>query len=308
MFTGLFLSLIFVFLSLVVLAAIWLFSVQGRLQANIPQGLRSVLSEATAPKDPFYVLMLGTDGRPGETSFRSDTIVLTRVDPSKKKITLLSIPRDTRIVYKGQTIKINAAHAIDGPEGMVRAVNKLCKVKISHYVEVSFRGFSSLVDSLGGVEVMVPDRIDDWKAGNSIIEKGLQTLNGAEALTFVRSRKFADGDYSRMRHQRIFISALIKKILTLRDPVALVKTVNSTADMVSTDLSVTDIVSMANSMRGIDIKNDLYSAGVPSYTQTIDGSSYVIAKNDELLSLMAHINKGEDPKIYLNKQSEENPE
>lgn len=279
--------------------SVWVFGIQSKLGANITDSLRALLAQAQSPKGPFYVLMLGTDGRPGETSFRSDTIVLTRIDPAKKKVTLLSIPRDTRVKYKGNFIKINAAHAIDGPEGMVRAVNKLCHVKISHYVEASFTGFSSLVDSLGGVEVNVPDRIDDWKAGNSIIEKGEQKLNGAQALTFVRSRRFADGDYSRMRHQRIFLTALIKKVLSTRDPGTLIKTINSVSNMVSTDLSVPDIISIANSLRGMNVQKDLYSANIPSYTKNINGISFVIAKEDEVISLMKHIDKGQDPRAYL---------
>ena len=94
-------------------------------------------------------------------------------------MTLISIPRDTKVEYQGETMKINAAHTYGGAAGMVEAVSDLCGVDISHYAEISFDGMVQLVDALGGVEVNVPDKIDDPKAGEMAIEPGLQTLDGA---------------------------------------------------------------------------------------------------------------------------------
>ena len=83
------------------------------------------------------MLLLGTDGRPGESSYRSDTIMLARVDPVSKKVTLVSIPRDTMVTINGKRQKINAAHAIGGAEGVTKAISTLCGVDISHYAEVA---------------------------------------------------------------------------------------------------------------------------------------------------------------------------
>ena len=65
--------------------------------------LRQTLQEPSAPSDPYYMLLLGTDGRPGETEYRADSIILARVDPIHKRVTMLSIPRDTRVLWKGLT-------------------------------------------------------------------------------------------------------------------------------------------------------------------------------------------------------------
>ena len=185
-------------------AGLWVARIASRLNdpSLITESLLATLVDSDVTKDPFYMLLLGTDGRPGEDTYRSDTIVLARVDPTQKQVTLVSIPRDTKVTINGSTQKINAAHALGGPEAVVKAVNKLCGVEISHYAEVSFDGMKELVDALGGVEVNVPDRIDDPKAADFVIEPGLQTLNGDQALAFCRSRAFPDGDYTRMRHQR----------------------------------------------------------------------------------------------------------
>ena len=275
---------------------LWVATIMGRLNnaSLITEGLRAILVDSDVTKDPFYMLLLGTDGRPGEETYRSDTIVLARIDPTQKQVTLVSIPRDTKVTINGSTQKINAAHALGGPEGVVEAVNELCGVQISHYAEVSFDGIQQLVDALGGVEVNVPDRIDDPKAGDVVIEPGVQTLDGEEALAFCRSRAFADGDYTRMRHQRIFIAALANTILNKVDPTNLLSLVESISEMVVTDLSISDIISLANAMRGMDT-DEIYSANVPSTTAMIDGISYVIADEDELEAMMERVDAGEDP-------------
>lgn len=288
-------TLIALAVAVVVVGIAWVVSVQARLNnsSTITDSLRQALYDVTET-DPYYVLLLGTDGRPGESDYRSDTIVLMRVDPVDKKITMISIPRDTKVTYNGTVMKINATHTYAGAEGVVTAVNELCGVKISHYVEVSFDGFSTVVDALGGVTVDVDEKIDDSKAGDEVIEAGTQTLDGAQALTYCRSRNFADGDYTRTRHQRTFLTALINQVLATSDPAKMISVVNSVADMVSTDLSVTQIASMINQMRGMDSAN-IYSCTIPSTTATISGQSYVVADSTQLAKLMERVNSGEDP-------------
>lgn len=272
---------------------------QMRNPALITQSLLATLVDVDVTKDPFYMLLLGTDGRPGEESFRSDTIILAHVIPDTKQVTLVSIPRDTKITVNGETMKINATHAYGGPEAVVKAVNELCDVKIAHYAEISFDGMQQLVESLGGVEVNVPDRVDDPKAyvdnkDDCVIEPGLQVLDGRDALAFCRSRAYPDGDYTRMRHQRIFIAALIDQVLSTTDPTTIVPMIESLSDMVTTDLSMSDIIALANAMRGMDTQG-IYSANVPSTTATIDGISYVLADEQALAEMMALVDAGEDP-------------
>lgn len=280
-------------------AGVWFSNIAGRLNngAIITPDLLLTLVDSNVTKEPFYMLLLGTDGRPGEDSYRADSIVLARIDAPEKEVTLISIPRDTKIEYDGSTIKINAAHVYDGAEGMVEAVNDLCDIKISHYAEINFEGMQQLVDALGGVEVNVPDRIDDPKAADFVIEPGLQTLNGEQALAFCRSRAYADGDYTRMRHQRIFLAALANTILNKMDVGNLMGIVDSLSSMVVTDMSVQDIISLVNAMRGMDTDN-IWTANLPSWAGEdtwIDGQSYVFVHEDELKEMMERINAGEDP-------------
>ncbi|WP_346674492.1 LCP family protein [Enorma phocaeensis] len=279
--------------------AMWFNSIVARLSdaGIITPELQAVLVDSDVAREPFYMLLLGTDGRPGETSYRADTIILARIDPTQQQVTLISIPRDTCITYKGETMKINAAHTEEGAAGMVEAVNELCGIEISHYAEISFDGLVQLVDALGGVEVNVPDEIDDPKAADFTIEPGLQTLNGEQALAFCRSRAFADGDYTRMRHQRIFVAALANTILNKTDATQLPGIIDAMADMVATDLSLPDILSLANAMRGMDT-DSMWTANIPSHAggdTYINGVSYVFVHEEELEEMMARVDAGEDP-------------
>ena len=282
-------------------AGLWFSSVMGKINDSnvITSGLKNILQDTDEAKDPFYVLLLGTDGRPGEEQYRADSIILARIDPTKKQATLISIPRDTKVVYKGETMKINACHTNDGAEGMVEAVNELCGIKINHYAEVSFDGMQQLIDAVGGIDINATDDVDDPEHLDIKISAGQQHMDGATALTYARCRyTYTDGDYTRMRHQRQVLGALANQILNNFDATKIVGLVNSLSDMLTTDMSVEDIVSTVNAMRGMDV-DGIYSANLPSYADastTIDGVSYVFVYEDDLKAMMKRVEAGEDPK------------
>ena len=281
----------------------WVKSLDERLHNEevVDDELRAVLTEPAAPSDPYYVLLLGTDGRAGEEDFRADTIILVRVDPPNKRLTMLSIPRDTHVYYKGSEMKINAAHFYDGPAGMITAVQDLTGVQISHYAEVNFDGLADITDALGGVWVDVDEYMYDDENFHHIVslDPGYQCLNGEAALFYCRCRKFYDGDYTRMRHQREFIKAIIKQVLDNPDPLTLFNVVDKCADMVTTDLSASEIISLASEFRGIDVDNNIYTAHAPSFAAMLGEISYVFVSQWQLDELMAIIDRGEDPSAYM---------
>lgn len=282
----------------------WFTRVVDNLGGNglIDGGIRAILSDSDVAREPFYVLLLGTDGRPGEEVYRSDSIILARIDPTEKKASLISIPRDTMAVYNGETMKINATHAVNGPQGVVEAVNDLCfngEQKISHYAEINFEGMEDLIDAVGGIDLEATEEVDDPEHLDIKIEKGFQHMDGATALTYARCRyTYADGDFTRMRHQRQVLSALAKKILNDLDPATIMGTVEELSKVVITTLGVQDIVSVANAMRGMDVENDMYVANVPSYadeTTNVNGVSYVFVYEDKLAEMMQRLDAGENP-------------
>ncbi|MCH3955896.1 MAG: LCP family protein [Olsenella sp.] len=285
--------------------AMWINNVQTRMNngqvitPELQQSLADTTQDSTPsePNDPYYVLLLGTDGRPGETDYRADTIILARIDPPNKRVTLLSIPRDTMVEWKGTTMKINGVHTYDGAAGMVQIVSEKCGVQISHYAEIAFDGLATLTDAMGGVTVDVDQHMKDTENFDEVteLEPGIQTLDGEQALFYCRCRHFPDGDYTRMRHQRTFIKAMLNQLLATNDPTKIVSLVDATADVITTDLSVSDIVSLASEMVGMDTENDIYTAYVPSEPKDVDGVAYVVANWDALDDMMKVIDAGEDP-------------
>lgn len=152
-------------------------------------------------------------GSSGDVSgSRTDTIMLLHL-PDSGKPTLVSLLRDSLVTIPGHgKEKINAAFALGGPQLLVRTVEENTGLRVDHYAEVGLGGFASVVGDVGGVHMCLPQAVHDDYAGVNL-PAGCQTLNGPEALGYVRSRHaFAAGDYARTEHQRQFIGALASKI------------------------------------------------------------------------------------------------
>lgn len=258
--------------------------------------LDTVLSESTA-QEPYYVLLLGSDARENDTASRSDTIILARIDANVGKATLVSIPRDTKVEIEGHgTQKINAAYAFGGPAGAVEAVEKMSGVEISHYAEIHFDELEKAVDQLGGIWVDIPESNDQTGASNTGVElnAGMQRLNGEQALAFARERYgYNEGDFQRAENQRIIVQAIADTILSL-PPTELPGAVQSLANCISTDYSLDELVTLAQTFQSAE-HYYFYSAMVPSTTKTIDGVSYTITLEDEWADMMQMVDTGQDP-------------
>ena len=189
---------------------------------NIPDGERPVDTSG------HNYLLVGSDSRAGLTAeqrkkyttgsavgSRTDTIMLVHVSESGGKPVRVSLPRDSYVPIPGHgSNKINAAFAFGGPKLLTETVENVTGIHIDGYVEIGLGGFASVVDSVGGVSICVPRNMKDPKAGIDL-KKGCQTLDGANALGYVRSR-YEDplGDIGRAARQRQFLGALMKQAAT----------------------------------------------------------------------------------------------
>lgn len=279
-------------------AALYMNSISDSMKMDSQQQseLDTVLSESTA-QEPYYVLLLGSDARENDTASRSDTIILARIDANVGKATLVSIPRDTKVEIEGHgTQKINAAYAFGGPAGAVEAVEKMSGVEISHYAEIHFDELEKAVDQLGGIWVDIPESNDQTGASNTGVElnAGMQRLNGEQALAFARERYgYNEGDFQRAENQRIIVQAIADTILSL-PPTELPGAVQSLANCISTDYSLDELVTLAQTFQSAE-HYYFYSAMVPSTTKTIDGVSYTITLEDEWADMMQMVDTGQDP-------------
>lgn len=262
-------------------------------------GMSAGVATAPAPGKPFYMLIMGVDTRPTDfTTARSDTLIVAYVDAARKRITTMSIPRDTKVVIAGRgTAKINEAMQLGGPKLVLRTVRSFTGLPISHWAYIDFSGFKDIVDAVGGIDINVPYTINDIEASNNhpsaaLIKKGPRHLDGQHALTFVRARhQFADQDFTRMKDQQLFMKALGKKILSA-NVLSLPALANSASKNVHTDLSISQIIGLALNFRGMNDKM-FQSVTMPGSPQYVGGVSYVVADEAGLAEITAKMERGE---------------
>ncbi len=303
---GVLISLAVILVSVGVAAAVYLTDINSRLGAGVSDSLRQQLV-SVEPQEPFYMLLLGVDKSDeraedwgSDTSnFRSDTIILARVDPPNQSITLVSIPRDTMVNMEGYgKQKINAAYSFGGAAYMTQVVSQFANVNISHYAEIDFEQFTSIVDTIGGIEVTLPVAVSDMDYAGVDLPAGTQTLDGEEALGLVRSRHAYDaygaGDFYRAANQRMVIGSIVKKVLRL-DAASMTSTVSQLASSVTTDFNVTDILSLATQFKDLDVDNGVYSGLVPTNSQYIDNLWYEVVDESAWKTMMQRVNNGESP-------------
>jgi LCP family protein required for cell wall assembly len=260
-----------VLVALVAVGAIALFAWAKSLESTVTvsdiKELKPVLAQSQ-PGEPFNILLLGADYRKGDTAFRTDTVVVARIDPQLKRVWMISIPRDTRVLIPGHGYqKINAAHAFGGSKLAVETVKQFTGLPIQHYMEVNFVGFEDAVNAMGGVWVNVPQAIDDKKAASQSVHQraykissGYQKLDGEHALTFVRSRDgYADQDISRMKAQQIFFRAVADQLAHSTDVAKTIRVVNAITPYIQTDMGLMDLLKTAVAMKDAGSKN-LYTA------------------------------------------------
>lgn len=291
-------AILVICLGIGIAVALWLNSVSDSMKMSDQDqaALNGVLTESSV-NDPYYVLLLGSDARESDVASRSDTMILARVDARAGKVTLVSIPRDTKVEIPGHgTQKINAAYAFGGAAGAVEAVEDFAGVEISHYAEIHFDELETAVDELGGVWIDVPVSNNQTGASNTGTElnAGMQRMNGEQALAFARERfGYNEGDFQRAENQRLLVQAIADQVLSL-PATDLPGAVQSLASCVSTDYSLNDLITLAQTFQSAE-RYTFYSAMVPSTTQTIDGVSYTITLEDKWADMMQMVDTGQDP-------------
>ncbi|WDV45561.1 LCP family protein [Clostridiaceae bacterium M8S5] len=238
---------------------------------------RTPLQTAMNESNRVNVILMGLEGT------RTDTMIFASFDPDKKKLNLLSIPRDTYYhedgIFKDKgSNKINAVYGRSGKRGVIDAVsNVLGGVPIEFYISVGYNGVEEIVDAIGGVEVVVPRNLDydDTGEGRNLhikIKKGKQVLNGKNSVEFLRWRKnndgtgYPDGDLGRIKTQQKFIKLAIEKALGLKLP----SVVNTATKYIKTNIPLQKMLLYANSAIEIDTEKDITMNTLPGVAKKDD--------------------------------------
>ncbi len=271
--------------------------------------LGSVLTEASGSNEPRNFLLVGVDsaanlaaddparaGRGNVGGLRSDTIMILRLDPGAERASLLSLPRDLWVpLASGGSQRINSAIQSGGPTELIDTIESYLGIPINHYIEIDFAGFQELVDVVDGVKVYFATPARDTRSGLDIQETGCITLDGQEALAYVRSRHYQvyeDGrwrsdpssDLGRISRQQDFIVRALGRAVDhgVRNPVTLDRLVNAGLATVTVDdlLTADDFIDLARAFRGFDPGSlDMYS--LPVVSDTVGGASILRLRDEE---------------------------
>ncbi len=222
------------------------------------------------PKEPLNFVVIGIDkgSVPGEGGyFRSDVLMLASVDFKNKRVALVSIPRDTKVILPGHgEQKINAAHAFNGPQGTMEAVKDILGVPVHYYVEVDFEAFKGIVDTIGGVPVHMDYEIQDTKVG--CLGAGDIWLTGKDALVLCRSRALPDGDLDRIKNQQKFLTALAKQaIANVKGVDDMKRVLDAIVPYLTTSMQGGEMLNLARYLQGIKI-DDIQMATIPGSEPT----------------------------------------
>lgn len=243
------------------------------------------------------VLVMGVDARKGEDNARTDTMMLCSVDTEKNLVSILSIPRDTRVYIPNHGYeKINAANLYGGPNLAMRTVSDLLGTRVDKYVLTNFEGFKDVVDALGGVTIDVKERMyhyDPEHGGMYTIDlrPGVQRLDGEKALQFVRYRGYVNGDIDRTEQQQQFLAALMKEVMQPSTVTKLPSLVVSTYRMIDTNLSLWDMKKLAVAA-GKMTDASLVTQTLPGKFLNTDGGSYWQVDPGTARMVMAAIEEG----------------
>ncbi len=250
----------------------------------------SDIRRASAQLGDENFLIVGSDTREGaedgenvgtaETvqGARSDTVMLAHVPKDRRRVVVISFPRDLEIsrpecrrwnsatgeygepVPTADAVKLNSAFNLGGPRCVTKVVQQISGMKINHFVGIDFQGFKGMVDSVGGVTIHFDEPMRDAELGLIVAETGDVVLKGDQALSFVRARKvYGDptfSDYGRMQRQQQFLSSLLSRVMSgdvLLDMGKLTGFVQAFArSTFGENIGVDQMMTLAQSMRGMD--------------------------------------------------------
>jgi len=229
----------------------------------------TAVSKKNIIKEPFTVLLMGVDsehdGLDKDAAFNGDSLMLITFNPNTLNATVLSIPRDTYVpiaCFRNQK-KNKITHAAwQGVSCMEKTIENFTDIEIDYYVKMNFKGVVDLVDALGGIEIDVPikfcEQNSDRAWGNSTIclNKGVQTLNGEQALALARHRKTLTlGDIQRGQHQQLVVQGMLNRLSTI-DSLDKVNNILATiSNNMDTNISTNQILSFYNVGKDVLLKS-----------------------------------------------------
>ena len=251
-----------------------------------------IVPNTSITKEPFVVYCSGIDARVDDISAksRSDVNILAVVNPTTKQILLVNTPRDyyLPLARNGELDKLTHA-GLYGIDESMKVLGNLYGVQADYYVRVNFAGLVKIVDALGGVDLEsdanftcvpmeTPDGNGDYTYQKYSFTKGINHVNGSQALAFARERKaFADGDNRRGQHQMTVIKAIVNKACSSAVLTKYQELLKAASDAFITNMPYADISSLVQMQLG-----DMADWNITTYAVSGEGSTeYCYALGDK---------------------------
>lgn len=236
--------------------------------------------KTNSSSERINILFLGADARTPQTQGYTDSINILSIDKKTKEVSLLSIPRDTRVEIAGKGVdKINSAYAYGDINTTKETVENFLKVRIDYYILVDFTDFKEMVDTLGGITMNVEPHIS--KARPELHGKtGVSKLTGEEALIYVRFRQDSESEGGRMRRHREAIQAIIDGALNPSNILQAPAVLNQLRENVKTDIPPLETTVIETLITGFDMDNARIDVVTGEYTH-INGINYMIPDMDK---------------------------
>lgn len=254
--------------------------------------------EGLEEKDPelqerVNILLMGVDfldtsGEQGQRGTRTDTIMLFSYNPKTNQSFLLSIPRDSRVPIEGHGMdKINHAHSYGGTDLSIQTITDFLGQPIHHYAKVDYTAISELVDAMGGIEIDVAQNMY-YGPLNISFKKGLQTLNGDQAVKYLRYRSYPRGDEDRVQVQQGFIQVMMDELLTPAAITKLPQYIDIMNKNVETDMSKKQMIEFAS----LFLKSDpskLRKEVIPGAGEYVGKVSYFLVNEPAMREQIAEL-------------------
>ncbi|MFB5166672.1 LytR family transcriptional regulator [Parageobacillus toebii] len=233
-------------------------------------------------KTPISILLIGVDERKGDRG-RADSLIVMTVNPNKKSIEMVSIPRDTRteIIGKGKKDKINHSYAFGGVEMTMATVEHFLDIPIDYYIKVNMESFRDIVDAVGGVTVNNPFA---FTYEGVTFPKGEITLNGEKALKYSRMRKSDPrGDFGRQDRQKQIIEAIIQKGASFSSLTNYDEVLAAIGKNMKTNLTFDEMQEIQANYK--EARHHIEQLHITGKGTTINGTYYLIVPEEERLAI-----------------------
>jgi len=261
--------------------------------------VRKDLGKRRPPKygSSLNILLIGSDSRAGANAKfgagvqgqRSDTVMLLHISPGRKRVTVLSFPRDSVVpiiscpaeagttgqqAAPGQIEQINSTFAYGGPGCLWATVEQTTHIHIDHFIELNFTGFEKVINDIGGVNVCLPFAINDPKS-QLHLSSGPHHVMGPEALAFWRARYIGEGsDLQRIRRDQYLMASIVQSVThanLLSSPTRVYRVVTDAARAMTTDtdLGLGTMIKIVRSMQGLSARSVQF-VQVPTVTYPLN--------------------------------------